>query len=197
MPHRRANYILSKTRSIRNLTVKGLEPELDQLMEAHQSDLVKLHAAKVAIRRRISVALDGELLQRRLILVDVVRRQHARSEYQERSRVERCMKLGDRLDGHIVQGHVDQTAQCTHIGQEQGWHTYNFEYTPSQNITVEKGSVCVNGVSLTVVNSQKNSFSVAIIPYTYEHTNFQHLEVGSTVNLEFDIIGKYITKMNA
>ena len=111
--------------------------------------------------------------------------------------IERCMKLGDRLDGHIVQGHVDQTAQCTHIRQEQGWHTYTFEYTPSQNITVEKGSVCVNGVSLTVVNSQKNSFSVAIIPYTYEHTNFQHLEVGSTVNLEFDIIGKYITKMNA
>jgi len=111
--------------------------------------------------------------------------------------IERCMKLGDRLDGHIVQGHVDQTAQCTHIRQEQGWHTYTFEYTPSQNITVEKGSVCVNGVSLTVVNSQKNSFSVAIIPYTYEHTNFQYLQVGSTVNLEFDIIGKYITKMNA
>ena len=111
--------------------------------------------------------------------------------------IERCMKLGDRLDGHIVQGHVDQTAQCTYIRQEQGWHTYTFEYTPSQNITVEKGSVCVNGVSLTVVNSQKNSFSVAIIPYTYEHTNFQHLDVGSTVNLEFDIIGKYITKMNA
>ncbi len=111
--------------------------------------------------------------------------------------IERCMKLGDRLDGHIVQGHVDQTAQCTYIGQEQGWHTYTFEYTSSQNITVEKGSVCVNGVSLTVVNSQKNSFSVAIIPYTYEHTNFQHLEVGSTVNLEFDIIGKYIIKMNA
>ena len=111
--------------------------------------------------------------------------------------IERCMKLGDRLDGHIVQGHVDQTAQCTYIRQEQGWHNYTFEYTPSQNITVEKGSVCVNGVSLTVVNSQKNSFSVAIIPYTYEHTNFQHLEVGSKVNLEFDIIGKYITKMNA
>ena len=111
--------------------------------------------------------------------------------------IERCMKLGDRLDGHIVQGHVDHTAQCTHFGLEQGWHTYTFEYTPSQNITVEKGSVCVNGVSLTVVNSKKNSFSVAIIPYTYEHTNFHNLEVGSTVNLEFDIIGKYITKMNA
>lgn len=111
--------------------------------------------------------------------------------------IERCMKLGDRLDGHIVQGHVDQTAKCIHIGQEKGWHTCTFEYEPSQHITVEKGSVCVNGVSLTVVNSQKNSFSVAIIPYTYEHTNFHNLEVGSTVNLEFDIIGKYITKMNA
>lgn len=111
--------------------------------------------------------------------------------------IERCMKLGDRLDGHIVQGHVDQTAQCTYIGQEQGWHTYTFEYTPSQNITVEKGSVCINGVSLTVVNSQKNSFSVAIIPYTFEHTNFHDLKVGSTVNLEFDIIGKYIAKMNS
>ena len=110
--------------------------------------------------------------------------------------IERCMKLGDRLDGHIVQGHVDQTAQCIHISKELGWHYYTFEYMPSQNITVEKGSICVNGVSLTVVNSQKNSFSVAIIPYTYEHTNFQQLKVGSTVNLEFDIIGKYITKMN-
>ncbi|MDC3050409.1 riboflavin synthase [Flavobacteriales bacterium] len=110
--------------------------------------------------------------------------------------IERCMKLGDRLDGHIVQGHVDQTAQCIHISKEPGWHYYTFEYTPSQNITVEKGSICVNGVSLTVVNSQKNIFSVAIIPYTYEHTNFQYLKVGSTVNLEFDIIGKYITKLN-
>ena len=111
--------------------------------------------------------------------------------------IERCMKLGDRLDGHIVQGHVDQTAKCTYVGKENGWHSYTFEYTPSQHITVEKGSICVNGVSLTVVNSQKHSFSVAIIPYTFEHTNFHDLKVGSTVNLEFDIIGKYITKMNA
>ena len=111
--------------------------------------------------------------------------------------IERCMKLGDRLDGHIVQGHVDQTAKCIHISQENGWHTYTFEYEPSQHITVEKGSVCVNGVSLTVVNSQQHRFSVAIIPYTFEHTNFHDLEVGSIVNLEFDIIGKYITKMNS
>lgn len=111
--------------------------------------------------------------------------------------IERCMKLGDRLDGHIVQGHVDQTAKCSNIGVENGWHTFTFEYEPSQHITVEKGSICVNGVSLTVVNSRKNSFSVAIIPYTFEHTNFKDLQVGSIVNLEFDIIGKYITKMNS
>ncbi|MEC8610858.1 MAG: riboflavin synthase [Bacteroidota bacterium] len=111
--------------------------------------------------------------------------------------IERCMKLGDRLDGHIVQGHVDQTAICTHIGEENGWHNYTFEYEPSQHITVEKGSICVNGVSLTVVNSKQHSFSVAIIPYTFEHTNFNELNVGSTVNLEFDIIGKYITKLNS
>jgi len=111
--------------------------------------------------------------------------------------IERCMKLGDRLDGHIVQGHVDQTAKCSNIGVENGWHTFTFEYEPSQHITVEKGSICVNGVSLTVVNSRKNSFSVAIIPYTFEHTNFKDLQIGSIVNLEFDIIGKYITKMNS
>lgn len=111
--------------------------------------------------------------------------------------IERCMKLGDRLDGHIVQGHVDQTAKCTDIGVENGWHTFTFDYESSQHITVEKGSICVNGVSLTVVNSKKNSFSVAIIPYTFEHTNFRDFEVGTKVNLEFDIIGKYITKMNS
>jgi riboflavin synthase len=110
--------------------------------------------------------------------------------------LERCMKLGDRLDGHIVQGHVDQAAICTKIGEEKGWHTYTFEYQKCQHFTVEKGSVCVNGVSLTVVNSKDNSFSVAIIPYTYEHTNFHALQLGDLVNLEFDIIGKYITKMN-
>jgi riboflavin synthase len=110
--------------------------------------------------------------------------------------LERCMKLGDRLDGHIVQGHVDQTAVCVKIGQENGWHTYTFEYQSSEHFTVEKGSVCVNGVSLTVVNSKDSSFSVAIIPYTYEHTNFHAFKEGDLVNIEFDIIGKYITKMN-
>ncbi len=110
--------------------------------------------------------------------------------------LERCMKLGERLDGHIVQGHVDQTAVCKSVIENNGSWIFTFEYDASQNnITVEKGSVCVNGVSLTVVNSKDNSFSVCIIPYTFEHTNFKNINVDSKVNLEFDILGKYISKL--
>ncbi len=110
--------------------------------------------------------------------------------------LERCMKLGDRLDGHIVQGHVDQTATCSEVKETNGSWMFTFEYDASKNnMTVEKGSVCVNGVSLTVVNSGKNSFSVCIIPYTFEHTNFKNIKEGSVVNLEFDILGKYIQKL--
>lgn len=110
--------------------------------------------------------------------------------------IERAMKFGDRLDGHIVQGHVDQTAKCISIKTLDGSWNYTFKYNKSSNnITIEKGSITVNGVSLTVVNSKKNEFSVAIIPYTYENTNFKIIEVGQTVNLEFDMIGKYITKL--
>lgn len=109
--------------------------------------------------------------------------------------LERSIRLGDRIDGHIVQGHVDQKAKCTNIVEENGSWMFTFEYKPSDNITVEKGSVCVNGASLTVVNSKDYSFSVAIIPYTYNNTNFHTFEVGTTVNIEFDIIGKYIGKM--
>jgi len=109
--------------------------------------------------------------------------------------LERSMKLGDRLDGHIVQGHVDQKAKCINIVEENGSWMFTFEYKPSDNITVEKGSVCVNGASLTVVNSKDYIFSVAIIPYTYNNTNFHTFEVGTIVNVEFDIIGKYIGKM--
>lgn len=109
--------------------------------------------------------------------------------------LERCMKLGDRLDGHLVQGHVDQTALCTQVIKNNGSWDFHFEYDKSsKNITVQKGSICINGVSLTVVQSGINTFSVCIIPYTYEHTNFRFFEAGSKVNLEFDIIGKYITK---
>lgn len=109
--------------------------------------------------------------------------------------LERCTKIGSRLDGHIVQGHVDQTAICTKVVENNGSWNYYFEYAPSENITVEKGSVTINGVSLTVVDSGDNTFSVSIIPYTHDHTNFKHLKEGSKVNLEFDIVGKYVTKL--
>jgi len=109
--------------------------------------------------------------------------------------LERSIRLGDRIDGHIVQGHVDQKAKCTNIIEENGSWLFSFKYKTSDNITVEKGSVCVNGVSLTVVNSKDYSFSVAVIPYTYNNTNFHTFEVGTIVNVEFDIIGKYIGKM--
>jgi riboflavin synthase len=109
--------------------------------------------------------------------------------------LERCMPANGRFDGHIVQGHVDQTATCTKIEEAGGSWYFTFEYEPIGNITVEKGSITINGVSLTVVNSKENSFSVAIIPYTYEHTNFNSLKTGSTVNLEFDIVGKYVARL--
>ncbi len=112
--------------------------------------------------------------------------------------LERAMKLGDRLDGHIVQGHVDQIGTCIAFEETNGSWGYTFEYDESfQNITIEKGSITVNGVSLTVVNSKKNQFSVAIIPYTFEHTNFNSFSVGTKVNLEFDVIGKYVSRLYA
>lgn len=110
--------------------------------------------------------------------------------------LERGALINSRLDGHIVQGHVDQTAQCIQADDNDGSWTYRFEYdTKLQNITIEKGSITINGVSLTVVDSDINSFSVAIIPYTYEHTTFKTLKVGDTVNLEFDVIGKYVKRL--
>ncbi|ATS01543.1 riboflavin synthase [Porphyromonas gingivalis] len=115
--------------------------------------------------------------------------------------LERSMMMGGRLDGHIVQGHVDQTAVCTAVEEAGGSHYYSFEYKLDKEMarqgymTVEKGSVCVNGVSLTVCDSGMNSFRVAIIPYTRDHTNFCRIVPGSVVNLEFDIVGKYLSKM--
>ena len=110
--------------------------------------------------------------------------------------LERCLRLGDRLDGHFVQGHVDQTAICTYVGNENGSWTFTFKYDDkNNNITIEKGSITINGVSLTVVNSKKSEFSVAIIPYTFENTNFNSFSVGTLVNLEFDVFGKYVTKL--
>ena len=115
--------------------------------------------------------------------------------------LERSMLMNGRLDGHIVQGHVDQTATCTKVEEAAGSHYFTFEYEVNPEmlakgyVTVEKGSVTVNGVSLTVCNSQKNGFQVAIIPYTFEHTNFQNIKAGTVVNIEFDIIGKYLSRM--
>lgn len=110
--------------------------------------------------------------------------------------LERCMAANGRFDGHIVQGHVDQTGTCTRVADMDGSWVFSFRYDPAPgNITVEKGSICVNGVSLTVVDSRDDSFSVAIIPYTYAHTNFGRLRTGNQVNLEFDVIGKYLAKI--
>lgn len=110
--------------------------------------------------------------------------------------LERCMQMNARLDGHIVQGHVDQTAVCVKREALDGSWEYRFKYDAAAgNVTVEKGSACVNGISLTVVNSEIDEFSVFIIPYTFEHTNLQDVQVGDTVNLEFDIIGKYVARL--
>ena len=112
--------------------------------------------------------------------------------------LERGMQLGARLDGHIVQGHVDQTAVCMAMEEKDGSWVFRFKYDPSlNNVTIEKGSITVDGVSLTVVDSTKDSFSVAIIPYTYEHTRFDEYSVGTVVNLEFDVIGKYVARLLA
>ncbi len=112
--------------------------------------------------------------------------------------LERAMKLGDRLDGHIVQGHVDQTGNCIAIEEVNGSRYFTFQYDKKlNNITIEKGSITVNGVSLTVLNSKEDAFSVAIIPYTFEHTNFKNFEIGTKINLEFDVVGKYIAKLHS
>ncbi|MCB0409128.1 MAG: riboflavin synthase [Flavobacteriales bacterium] len=109
--------------------------------------------------------------------------------------LERAMAANGRFDGHVVQGHVDQTAICKNIQDDNGSWVFTFEYEPKENITVEKGSITVNGVSLTVVNSKENQFSVCIIPYTLEHTTFHSIKIGDIINLEFDIVGKYVAKL--
>lgn len=110
--------------------------------------------------------------------------------------LERCMKMDGRLDGHIVQGHVDQTGECLAVTEQDGSWLFTFRYKPSKNnLVVEKGSICVNGTSLTAFNAVADLFTVAIIPYTYEHTNIHEVKAGSIVNLEFDIIGKYVARM--
>ena len=148
------------------------------------------------------VALPGDGTHTVTAIEETLRRSNL-GELREGSRVnlERCMVMNGRLDGHIVQGHVDCTARCVEITDVEGSRYFKFQYDVPEElrrkgyVTVEKGSVCVNGVSLTVCDSEADSFRVAIIPYTLEHTNFGDITVGSTVNLEFDIIGKYIARM--
>ncbi len=142
------------------------------------------------------VAIEGDIYTVVVIQESLQKTNLGDLQVGDQVNIERCMKLGDRLDGHLVQGHVDQTAKCVDVVEVDGSWYYTFSYENLGNITVEKGSICVNGVSLTVVNSQANSFSVAIIPYTYNHTNFHNFKIGTIVNLEFDILGKYIVKMN-
>lgn len=142
------------------------------------------------------VAVEGD--HYKVTAIDETLQKTSLGDWKEGSQVnlERCMPANGRFDGHIVQGHVDEVAVCTGRQEQDGSWLFDFEYSPeSQNITVEKGSVTINGVSLTCFNSGNNTFRVAIIPYTFEHTNFHQLQPGDKVNLEFDIIGKYLQKI--
>ncbi len=177
---------LQKEQSNLHITVKSSfanELKIDQSI-AHNG--VCLTVVSISDDRYVVTAIDETLQKSNIGLLSV----------SDHVNLERCMRLGDRLDGHIVQGHVDQTAVCKSVEESNGSWVFTFEYDATQNnITVEKGSVCVNGVSLTVVNSKDHSFSVCIIPFTFEHTNFKNIKAGSVVNLEFDILGKYISKL--
>ena len=144
------------------------------------------------------VKLDGKKYTVTAIEETLQRTNLHKLKFGQQVNLERCMKLGDRLDGHIVQGHVDQIGVVTKIDELEGSWKYSIEYDKSlNNITVTKGSITINGVSLTVVDSSENSFTVHIIPYTFEHTNFNDFEIGTQVNLEFDIVGKYLTKLHS
>lgn len=142
------------------------------------------------------VEITGDIYKVTAINETLQRTNLGQLKLQDVVNLERCMIMNGRIDGHIVQGHVDCKAVCKKVVDANGSWEFYFEYEPAANyITVEKGSICVNGVSLTVVQSQSNSFSMAIIPYTYENTNFKNIKAGDFVNLEFDILGKYVAKL--
>jgi len=144
------------------------------------------------------IAIDNEEYTVTAIRETIVKTNLAEWRTGDLLNLERAMKLGDRLDGHIVQGHIDQTGVCTAISEANGSWYFTFEYDSKlNNITIEKGSITVNGVSLTVLNSKPNEFSVAIIPYTFEHTNFKSFQLGTKINLEFDVVGKYVARLYA
>ncbi len=142
------------------------------------------------------VAIDGDVYQVTAIAETLAKTHLGNLQVGDAVNLERGMLLNTRLDGHIVQGHIDQTGTCSAIQEEAGSTRFTFEYDPSTgNVVIEKGSITVNGVSLTVVDATRDSFSVAVIPYTLVHTNLQHLQIGSIVNLEFDVIGKYVARL--
>ena len=142
------------------------------------------------------VAIDGDVYQVTAIAETLAKTHLGNLQVGDAVNLERGMLLNTRLDGHIVQGHTDQTGTCSAIQEEAGSTRFTFEYDPSTgNVVIEKGSITVNGVSLTVVDATRDSFSVAVIPYTLAHTNLQHLQIGSIVNLEFDVIGKYVARL--
>ena len=179
--------------------VVDVKPNKNNLDITFKSDLL----SELKVDQSIShngVCLTVADISNETYLVNVVKETIDKSNFDsirvgDMVNVERSMMLNDRLDGHIVQGHVDQIAECVSIDEQGGSYVMTFKYKKSENITVEKGSICVNGISLTVCNSQENTFSVAIIPYTWDNTNLKNINVGDTVNLEFDIVGKYIAKL--
>ncbi|WP_455148857.1 riboflavin synthase [Capnocytophaga sp.] len=142
------------------------------------------------------VAINGDVYQVTAIAETLAKTHLGSLQVGDAVNLERGMLLNTRLDGHIVQGHIDQTGTCSAIQEEAGSTRFTFQYDPSTgNVVIEKGSITVNGISLTVVDATRDSFSVAVIPYTLAHTNLQHLQIGSIVNLEFDVIGKYVTRL--
>ena len=142
------------------------------------------------------VAIDGDVYQVTAIAETLAKTHLGNLQVGDAVNLESGMLLNTRLDGHIVQGHIDQTGTCSAIQEEAGSTRFTFQYDPSTgNVVIEKGSITVNGVSLTVVDATRDSFSVAVIPYTLEHTNLQHLQIGNIVNLEFDVIGKYVARL--
>ncbi len=182
-------------------TVSNLKKKLDNLHITIKSDITKELKIDQSIAHN-GVCLTVVSVKDDLYTVTAINETLEKSnlgvfKVGDKINLERAMILGERLDGHIVQGHVDQTAVCTNVTEENGSWMFTFKYDDSiNNITIEKGSITVNGVSLTVVNSKNGEFSVAIIPYTFDNTNFGYIKSGTVVNLEFDVIGKYVQRLH-
>ena len=185
---------------IENLSeIKEIIPQGDNLSISFSSNLTKELKIDQSIAHNgiclTVVEIDNDIYTVTAIKETIIKSSIKHWEKGDLVNIERALRLGDRLDGHMVQGHVDQTAICKNISEENGSWYFDFEHNGSENLTIEKGSITINGVSLTVVNSGQNTFSVAIIPYTYNHTNFKNIKLGDLVNIEFDMIGKYISKI--